>query len=247
MALIKSSEDWAVTAEGAARRVGWRAEHELALRKAMEDLLRQRMPDARICHEMVMGAREVRADVVAVGPDHIAAVEVKGEGDDVTRLLHQVGLYQLCVPEVWMVISAEKRNAASLVRYLLPSVGLIVGHNLDPHWRTKNDGAAVRFDIEAEPVPRQPHPVMMAEMMWAQELANICNRTRIAVVKSAKPPRAKMMTWLLDKLTVQDFLVECCTELRARHALWRADPAISRSVEPKQLAWPRPALKMADE
>lgn len=45
MALIKSSEDWAVTAEGAARRVGWRAEHELALRKAMEDLLRQRQCD----------------------------------------------------------------------------------------------------------------------------------------------------------------------------------------------------------
>ena len=53
---------------------------------------------------MVMGGGRVRADVVAISTDHIAAFEVKGEYDETVRLLHQVGMYQLCVPEVWMVV-----------------------------------------------------------------------------------------------------------------------------------------------
>ena len=42
--------------------------------------------------------------MVAIDAAHIAAFEVKGEYDETTRLLHQVGMYQLCVPEVWMVV-----------------------------------------------------------------------------------------------------------------------------------------------
>ena len=91
MALMKETPSWAMTAPDAARKTGWASQSELRLRNAMEDWLRARHCDARICHEMVMGEREVRADVVAIGPAHIAAVEIKGEWDGVTRLLHQVG------------------------------------------------------------------------------------------------------------------------------------------------------------
>lgn len=223
--LMKASESWAMTADVAAQRKGWAARHELAIRNAMETLLRDRWPDARMCHEMVMGAREVRADLVAVAPSHIAAVEVKGEGDNVTRLLHQVGLYQLCVPEVWMVISADKRDAARLVQYLLPSVGMIVGHNLVPDWRCRGTADLdVRLEIEAEPKPRQPHPVMMLEMMWANELRAMASRLRIPV--SAKSTRGKLIAAMLASFDVSALLPECCTELRARQALWRADPAV---------------------
>lgn len=52
-----------MTAEQAAQRGGFAAQSELALRNAMEDLLRQRYPNARMCHEMVMGAGQVRADL----------------------------------------------------------------------------------------------------------------------------------------------------------------------------------------
>jgi hypothetical protein len=68
------------------------------LRDGLELIMRQRLPDARVVHELVMGAREVRADVVAIAPNHIAAVEVKGAYDNVSRLMHQVGMFQLCVP-----------------------------------------------------------------------------------------------------------------------------------------------------
>jgi hypothetical protein len=225
--LMKPTESWAMTADGAAMRKGWAAEHELALRNAMEDLLRGRRPGARICHEMVMGAREVRADVVAIDTDHIVAVEVKGEGDDVSRLLHQVGLYQLCVPEVWMVISADKKDSGRLVKYLMPSVGLIVGHNLVPEWRIQRQPAHIRLEIEAEPVPRPPHPRLMLEMMWAEELATICSRTGALGIRSRLPRRAFMIDALIENVQPVDILRECCTELRARHALWRADAPIT--------------------
>lgn len=233
--LMKGSESWATTAEGAVTRGGYAAQHELALRNAMESLMRGRMPDARMCHEMVMGAREVRADLVAVGPSHIAAIEVKGEYDNVSRLMHQIGLYQLCVPEVWMVVSADKCDAGRLVRWLLPSCGLIVAHNLVPDWRSREVPPDARLEIEAEPVPRDPHPLMMLEMMWAEELANICNRTMVAQIGAKKPRRAKMIEWLMATYTGAALLVECCTELRARQALWRADPPVGGTVNSKTI------------
>ena len=140
MALMSATESWSVTAEQAAQRPenrwnGKAAASELRLRNAVESFLRARFPDARLCHEMVMGERQVRADVVAVAPNHIAAVEVKGEADSVVRLLHQVGMYQLCVPEVWIITSKGQHNrAAELIRYLMPSVGVITMTGIFDRW-----------------------------------------------------------------------------------------------------------------
>ena len=80
MTLLKPSEPWAMTAERAAQRsqFGRAAAAELALRTHMEAFARARWPEARICHEMVMGQGRVRADAVAIGTHHIAAFEVKG-------------------------------------------------------------------------------------------------------------------------------------------------------------------------
>ena len=67
---------------------------------------------------------------------------------------------------------------------------------------------------------------MMLEMLWAQELANVMNRARIAQIKSKLPTRRHMITTLLGKLTAVELLTECCAELRGRSALWRADPPV---------------------
>jgi len=225
MSLMKPSESWAMTAQGAARRQGYAAMGELALREGIEALLRTRFPDARICHEMVMGAREVRADVVAVSPTTISAVEVKGPNDDVSRLLHQAGMFQLCVPEVWLVVSKDKRKAAELIRYLLPSVGVMAARDV-PYYRDEG-GWKPDLEVIAEPTPRDPHPEMMIEMMWAQELANIVNRLKLMIIKSRVPTRKAMITVLQDKCQPAELLQQCCTELRARHALWKADAPVA--------------------
>jgi hypothetical protein len=230
MGLMKPTEEWAMTAEGAALRSGYADRAELRLRNAMEALLRQRHPEARMCHEMMMGEREVRADLVAVSSSHIAAVEIKGDYDKTTRLLHQVGMYQLCVPEVWIVTAKQDHgDDAELIRWLIPSIGVITGTGFKNTWHRDLEEECVLTVIH-EPVPRQPVPRQMLEMMWAQELANIVSRTRLMSFTASKiPARAKSIAAVLEALSYQEILTEVCTELRARQALWRADPPTERN------------------
>lgn len=221
---MKGSEPSFMTAEGAAQRRGYAAESELALRNAMEVFLRERRPNARMCHEMVMGARTVRADLVAVDTSHIVAVEVKGEYDDTTRLLHQVGMYQLCVPEVWMVVPVKHEEDAKLIRHLLPSVGLMVARGMVGSYHTRYDQEKdLKLEVVCEATPRVVVPDMMLEMLWATELAGVCERTRTSAPKRAA--RALMIKALLD-LPVDQLQYQACIALRARDALWRADTPI---------------------
>jgi hypothetical protein len=220
-----------MTAEQAATRRGYAGRAELALRNSLEAFCRKRWPDARVCHEMMMGERRVRADVVAIETAHIAAFEVKGEYDDTTRLLHQVGMYQLCVPEVWMVVPVGRHaEDARILRHLLPSIGLLVGAGQSKANHYEFDGKDFDLVVEAEPQPRVPHIEMMLEMLWAAELRSACDRQRI--VLSKKPTRPEMIKKLLElpPFTLQ---VEVCTELRGRDAIWRADaPIIPQSTTP---------------
>jgi hypothetical protein len=187
-----------------------------------------------------MGERKVRADVVAIGLDSIAAFEIKGEYDDTTRLLHQVGMYQLCVPEVWMCVPVSRHaEDARLIRHLIPSVGLLVGAGTSAQNHYEFDGKDYGLTIEAESAPRPVVPSMMLEMLWRDELISVCNRRR-AMICSVKTTRAHMIRRLLefDVLTLQR---ETCTELRSRDAIWRADaPKTEANVQTPSKEQERP-------
>lgn len=225
MSIKRANEPAFMTAEQAATRRGYAGRAELALRNALEAFCRERWNEARICHEMVMGERKVRADVVAIDHAHIAAFEVKGEYDDTTRLLHQVGMYQLCVPEVWMVVPVGRHaEDARILRHLLPSVGLLVGTGQSAANHYVFDGKDFGLTVEAEPQPRSVHVEMMLEMLWAAELVGACNRLRISLGK--RPTRPQMIKQLLE-LPTETLQREVCIELRGRDALWRADAPIA--------------------
>lgn len=233
MGLIAASEPWAQTAEQAACRANYRggyaARSELKLRNAMELALRERRPDARLVHELVMGAGKVRADICAIDPAYMVAVEVKGDSDTSERLLHQVAMFQLCVSEVWIVLSEHNHSKvlddARLIRHLLPSIGLMVAKGLQPRWADRPVGEPITIEVEAEPAPRSPVPRLMLEMLWRDELASACGRTRVLQPK-ASTARAPMIAALEAVLTPDELQAEVCTELRAREALWRADDPI---------------------
>lgn len=225
MAVKRPNEPIFMTAEQAATRRGYAGRSELALRNSLEAFCRNRWPEARICHEMMMGERKVRADVVAIGPAHIAAFEVKGEYDDTVRLLHQVGMYQLCVPEVWMVVPMGRHaEDARILRHLLPSVGLLVGAGKSQAYHYQFDGKDFDLVVEAEAEPRPAHAEMMLEMLWAAELRGCCGRLNIQMGKN--PTRPQMIKRLLE-LSVETLQREVCAELRARDAMWRADAPIA--------------------
>lgn len=224
MSIIRPTEPWSMTAEKAAQRNGYAAKAELILRNALEAFCRERWPAARVVHEIVMGEGRVRADVAAIDTAHITAFEVKGEYDNTTRLLHQVGMYQLCVPEVWMVLPRGKHaEDARLIRHLLPSVGLLVGAGTSAMNHYEFDGKDFGLVVEAEARPLRPNTQMMLEMCWAAELVGICGRTRTACGK--KPTRPTMIKALLD-LPFEQLQAEVCAALRGRDALWRADAPV---------------------
>jgi hypothetical protein len=234
MKLMKGSEPSFMTAAEASVRQGYASRSELALRDGLEAILRQRLPDARIVHELVMGAREVRADVVAIDAAHIAAVEVKGAYDNVSRLMHQVGMFQLCVPEVWVCCAKEHAEDAKLIRHLLPSIGLIVGTNLDRHYHRGDKILPLELEIESEPVPRAPVPEMMLEMLWAEELRNACSHLRMPV--GATMSRPKCISLILEKASTAEIIAATCAQLRARDAVWRADDPIAADYRSKLVA-----------
>lgn len=219
MSLVRPAEPWAQTAEQAAQRRGYAAESELALRSALEEFCRSRWPDARIVHEIVMGEGRVRADVAAIAPNHIVAFEVKGEYDDTTRLLHQVGMYQLCVPEVWMVVPSKHAKDAEMIHYLMPSVGLLTA----PLARYHADAAPVVLTVVHEAVPRAPIMEMTLRLLWAQELRSACSA--LGVGFGAKSTREHCVKGLLS-LAPAELLPAICAQLRGRDALWRADAPV---------------------
>ena len=217
--LMKGSEPSFMTATAAARRSGYAAMAELALREALEALCRERWPGARVVHELVMGEGKVRADVVAIDTAHIVAFEIKASYDNTVRLLHQVGMYQLCVPEVWMLVDQRHADDAKLIRHLLPCVGLIAAPDLR---RTRPE--AVTLEIVAEPDPRPVVPEMLLRLLWAQELRICCDEVGSPV--TTKATRAVMVNRLLSHLDVSTLIEVACRRLRARDALWRADAPV---------------------
>jgi len=220
--LIKPAEPWAQTADEASqRKYGRAAQAELALRNGLETWCHDRWPDSRVVHEIVMGEGRVRADVAAIAPNHIAAFEVKGSYDDTTRLLHQVGMFQLCVPEVWMVVATNHGDDAEMIHWLLPSVGLLTGKPID-EWEYK-DGRSAALTVVHEAVPRQPIPEMVLRLLWADELRNACNALRFGA--GPKATRKHCVDLLLEAKP-DDLMTAVCTQLRSRHALWRADPPV---------------------
>lgn len=208
--LLKPNEPAFMTADQAAQRRGYAGRAELALRNTLEQFCRNRWPEARLCHEMVMGEGRVRADLVAIGTDHIAAFEIKGEYDGTTRLLHQVGMYQLCVPEVWMVVPVGRHaEDARVLRHLLPSLGLLVGAGQSQQNYYEFDGKDFSLTVEAEPTKFRPLPEMALQMLWRDELIGVCDRTRTARGSS----RAKMIAKLID-LPFTVLQQEICAALR---------------------------------
>lgn len=230
MTLLKPSEPWAMSIEAAAQRRGYAAKSELALRAALEQFCRQRWPVARVVHEIVMGEGKTRADVAALSPAHIAAFEIKGAYDDTTRLMYQVGMFQLCVPEVWIVCAENHETDAKLIRHLLPSVGLLIGTGMGRDYGDSfADGAKpLVLRVEAEAVPRDPVPDMLLRMLWADELRAACAALRVSV--GEKTVRKHCVSALL-KLPLNALMPAVCAQLRGRDALWRADaPVRDRSA-----------------
>ncbi len=241
MSLLTPSERNAQTAVAEAVRSSYRSDAEIAMRDVLELWSRERFPAARLFHELVMGRGSVRADVAAISPAHIAAFEIKGPFDTVDRLLHQIAMFRLAVPELWIVTAGRHSDDAKIIRHLLPSVGLIeIVHRENPTWDTwaqsayraawqgepgtgKVDRDALRVEVVAEASPFAPDPNALLSLCWVAELQAEAGRRRVSV--GARASHAKLVE-AMAILSADEKLESVCRQLRGRETMFRADAPV---------------------
>ncbi|MEY3773970.1 MAG: Caulobacter phage Sansa [Verrucomicrobiota bacterium] len=228
--MLTPAEEKAQAAVEKAVRRSYRSDAETAMRDVLEDWCRERYPGARLFHELVMNRGTVRADVAAIQPNHLAAFEIKGPYDSSERLIHQIAMFRLAVPELWIVTTERLMADAELVRYLLPSVGVLeVRHRdggtgepySDSPWRGTVDRSALTVHVVHEPDPFAPHPEALLSLCWVAELRSEAIRHRVWQGKDGT--HAALLKALL-KTTPAEQLSSVCRQLRRRETLFRADP-----------------------
>jgi hypothetical protein len=193
----------------------FRSRDELEMRDALESWGRARWPGRRVVHELVMDRGTIRADAAFIGVDTFDVFEIKSGYDGVDRLLHQAAGFALASPRVWIFAHGKHRDDVEMVRHLLPQVGLL---RWDPM-----DGGSILLEHEAE--TRPPHPSALLALCWVAELR--AEATRARLWQGKKPPTHKRLVELMKTLSPEEQLAAVCRQLRARQALWRADPPIA--------------------
>jgi hypothetical protein len=76
----------------------------------------------------------------------------------------------------------------------------------------------------AEPLDFRPEPEAMLSLLWVGELAEEVQRFRLG--GTDKAPHRVLVARML-RLTAAEQLAAVCRQLRARDAVWRADPPIN--------------------
>lgn len=195
----------------------FRSNDELGMRDAVDVWGRARWPAARVVHELVMARGSVRADMAFIEPDHLVSIEIKSVWDYTDRLINQACMFRLATPETWIVVDQKHLRDADLVHYLLPSIGVAVA---------RRDGEKGPFQIEVH----RPHATFylpnqeaMLSLLWVAEL-------RAEAGLRGLSPTQKMghaaLVKLLLRLPAEERMEAVCRQLRARDALWRADPPV---------------------
>lgn len=235
--LTPAEEKSQAAIEKAVRRT-YRSDAELAMRDVLEDWCRERFPGARMFHELVMNRGTVRADMASIQPAHLAAFEIKGPYDSSERLIHQIAMFRLSVPELWLVVTDRMAADANLVRHLLPSVGVIeIQHRdavgrppsySDAPWRGRVDRAALSVRVIHEAEPFAPHSEALLSLCWVAELRAEAVRHR---VWQGKGGTHSALLQALLRLPAADQLASVCRQLRSRETMFRADPAIIEEGE----------------
>ena len=178
------------------------------IREAVIEWGRFRWPGARVMHEIVVGRGDARIDVLFVTPDHMAAVEIKSPRDSTTRLLHQAGMFRLCCPELWLAVAPRHVRDAEMIRYILPSIGIIEAHQ---------DGLdAMRVEIKHDSLRFVPHRMAMLQVPWVMELAEEAKRANVWHGSYKYPPRHSKLVELMHLLSDAECLAAVCRRLRAR-------------------------------
>lgn len=204
-----------------------RSMDELVIRDAVEKWGRDRWPDARQVHELVVGRGQCRADMAFVCQDNIVGVEIKSGWDNTSRLMMQAAHFSLACPEVWIVIDPKHGGDTAMVRYLMPWLGEIHVDVTFPekYEERKNiENWTCGLQVVHEAKQREPMPNCFLEMCWRDEL--YVEAQRYNLQPPSRITHQKLIELLMEKLTDKQRIEAVCRRLRARDAFWRSDDRI---------------------
>lgn len=201
----------------------YRSQDELDMRSAVELWGRSAWPNARQVHELVMDRGKVRADMAMICPTHLVAIEIKSEWDDLSRLMLQVAMFRLATPELWVVCHERFLKDLDVIRYLIPTMGVIRAR------REKTYEGPFQLEVIHEAQQFVPHPAALLSLCWVAELHY--EAVHHLVCGAKVPTHAKLVT-ALERVSPTEQLASVCRQLRARNALWRADPPVPLPPQP---------------
>lgn len=205
----------------------YRSQQELDMRARIEGWARERYPEARVVHELVVGRGEARADMALVSPNTFAAIEIKSAHDSTTRLVAQACMFRLVSPELWIATTERHAEDVDTIQYLVPTLGVLGFKMKSPGWGADIDGGP---EVLREAQQFQPHPESMLRILWVAELAAEAQRHSLWQGASSKPPAHERLVKLMMKLSPVERLRSVCRQLRMRDAMWRADPPLSEAA-----------------
>ncbi|WP_026986536.1 hypothetical protein [Fodinicurvata fenggangensis] len=217
----------------------YRSEAEAEIRTEVVAHLRRNRPEARIIHEINAWQLGNRIDVLAVSPAEIVAVEIKSARDKLHRLEDQMRAMQdvahhayAAIHEKFLVEQRTNQWAAHYERdgqYFmrnLPDDLRRMGVWVYPRKRRAVEGGfdgLERWNID-KPALNKTLPAAALDMLWRDELYQLCGNLRIAVPKRAT--RRDMMDLLRWLCAGRELTTGICRALRRRECVEADSPII---------------------
>ena len=192
---------------------------EARLRHQAVARLRLWFPGSRIVHELNVEMGSHRADVAAVMASHLILCEIKSHRDNLEKLNRQVGAFHQVAHLV--IVAADDKWSEQEIRARMggrrhvpiwrAEHGRLITKGLPNKWIANND-----FSV--------PWTAKMLNLLWADELRDVCARAHIEVPKRCSRP--VMIETLLMHMPCRICELYVCRQLRAREFANADDPII---------------------
>lgn len=204
----------------------YRSSAEAEIREPVVARLREIVPGCRIIHEINATGFGNRIDVLAVGKDRIAAVEIKSAKDKLDRLPAQIEAMRGVTTEVFAALHEKFIEDNKHVGAMPPDAARHATVWIYPRAERKGHvDCGVewnRFDRWKKPV--RSLPATAINILWREELHAICDCLGVRGVSRLDMRQAiDEIRW---RMTGEQITKAICRALRTRECV-EADPPIT--------------------
>lgn len=205
----------------------YRSEAEAEIRVPVVERLREIIPGCRIIHEINAASFGNRIDVLAVGRDRIAAVEIKSSKDKLDRLEDQLTAMRGVAHHVFAAIHEKFLEDRPKINCVVPPEQCRRACAVWVYPRRERGGWSPGSEWEARARWVKPEvclPANAIHALWRDELHAICRGLNVgAVSKLTMPEAIDLIRW---HMTGAEITRAICAALRARECVEADAPIV---------------------